>query len=522
MLSSLRLHLIPIKLKTTYRSIKRSRTTQLFLLVTLLHYFTQTVVQSGLFTLDQNAQSISSQILSAAKVPKGHFAWLTRDNSDFTLQLCSHVPEGKNINACVKVFETGTQPIPILNGFRKRDDMATMGNVAVAMNTTMDGNGNVLVNFPGMDVMTLDQQCTRVLIYADQVLRNSKREELALIGSEVWLLGISIFALAFCSIPHLVAGFFFRMLSTGWSAYAIWRTQDIHIRFNALISGPQGACGGAELFPSYFHDRLLWQVPDLVLNLVMLLASSVLVWRLCRDYKTLMFTRVGAPENVVRIYRYFLGVFVCLQLSVFLVLASIALWIDQLMNGAIAHISTHTTIYDALFISTVILLLPWIYMGWRSVRGEHTRTLIAFFTTAFVLFACWAIMYYSMVYRWTWLQWPFFASLTVASQLVLGFSIPLGYMCWRNFGQGLKQYLIADAVLENLDFEPEFFDVEKPSRPPSFADMKSTLYLENEPSFVDAATGYELRNNDTWSVIAVSPPAAYRSNGRERVPSGYI
>lgn len=70
-----------------------------------------------------------------------------------------------------------------------------------------------------------------------------------------------------------------RVLSAGWSGYAIWRTIDIHTRFTALITN--GACG-VDLFPHYFHDRLSVQIADLVLNVIALLVSCYLVWRLVK------------------------------------------------------------------------------------------------------------------------------------------------------------------------------------------------------------------------------------------------
>lgn len=46
------------------------------------------------------------------------------------------------------------------------------------------------------NITVLDEQCTRVVLYADQVLSNSRREEIALIGSEFWIFGISVFAVS--------------------------------------------------------------------------------------------------------------------------------------------------------------------------------------------------------------------------------------------------------------------------------------------------------------------------------------
>ena len=53
--------------------------------------------------------------------------------------------------------------------------------------------------------------------------------------------------------------------------------------------------------------------------------------------------------------QYFLAVFVSLQLAVFFLLVAMCLWIDQLINGTVADISSHTAIYQALFIFTTVV-----------------------------------------------------------------------------------------------------------------------------------------------------------------------
>ena len=70
-----------------------------------------------------------------------------------------------------------------------------------------------------------------------------------------------------------------RVLSTAWSAYEIWRTHDINRRFDALITN--GPCG-VDLFPGYFSRRLAVQIADLSLNVVALLLSAYLVWKLVK------------------------------------------------------------------------------------------------------------------------------------------------------------------------------------------------------------------------------------------------
>jgi hypothetical protein len=50
-----------------------------------------------------------------------------------------------------------------------------------------------------------------------------------------------------------------------------------------------------------------------------------------------------------------MAVCACLQLAAQFMLASSALWLDQLLNGAIANISSYTPVYKAQIIFTLIV-----------------------------------------------------------------------------------------------------------------------------------------------------------------------
>lgn len=101
-------------------------------------------------------------------------------------------------------------------------------------------------------------------------------EELALIFSQFWLLGISatavnsspchrqgfahvLWQIISQSVSHILAVFFMRVLSTGWSAYTVWRTEDLRIRLNRLVVNADTPCH-TDLFPDYFSTRLSFQV----------------------------------------------------------------------------------------------------------------------------------------------------------------------------------------------------------------------------------------------------------------------
>ncbi|KAH8115391.1 hypothetical protein DFH11DRAFT_1507661, partial [Phellopilus nigrolimitatus] len=432
-----------------YFRITISKITTCFFLFSFLHCFIHGIVQSVLFSFDAGADLRVSTILKEAEIPPNEIAWLTRHRDNFTLQLCKDVPiAGGNKSTCELIFQTGAGPIQVPQGYRKR---GSCGSCAKYIGENWD---RFLVDIckRGSPVF-LNEQCTRVLVYANQVLANSKREELALVGSEFWLLGLSVFAIMYDSIPHLIAGYLLRVLSTAWSAYAIWRTLDIRSRFQGLLT--DGACG-VDLFPDYFDHRIPVQIADLSLNTVALLLSCYLVWNLVRTYATCMFKRVGAPEHLIKVYRFFCGIFICLQMSVYLLVTSTSLWIDQLVH-ALVDISWHTHLYLGSFIVANIMLIPWIAMGWFSVRREMHRTMLAFLVVGALYVCGWGVIYYSQVFRWTWLQWPFFASLSVAAQIVQLASVVLGVVCRRSFHRGLAQYLYTDSMLERADFEPEVF-----------------------------------------------------------------
>jgi hypothetical protein len=332
--------------------------------------------------------------------------------------------------------------------------------VEVSYNSTGAIDGVDVSLDGGQSFFHLDNQCTRILVYADQVLKNSKREDCVLISVQFWLFSISFIAIMYDSIPHTLAVFCARVLVTGWSAYTIWRTIFIEDVFHHLVINPDSPCH-ANLFPTYFKSRTTFEIPDLVLNCTALFLSAILSWRLLKAYKTHSFKSLGAPAKIIRIYKYFMAVLVCLQLSVFILMTAMALWINQLIS--ILWMSLHTSFYVAGAIFTAVLLIPWITMGWYGIRRENKRLMSVFLVLGFIFISGWALMFYSLVYRWTFLQWPFLASLTVASYVVMIASMVLGIKCWLNFHQGLAHYLYAEDALASSDFEPEVFphDAEK-------------------------------------------------------------
>lgn len=155
-----------------------------------------------------------------------------------------------------------------------------------------------------------------------------------------------------------------------------------------------------------------------------------------------------------------------------------ALWINEIVNGAIAVLSMHTAAYIGLFIGSTIVRCS-LYLlsrplshvlqiasraldfdgkpslsylqnraladilliqGWFAVRREMKKLMAAFLILGFLYIAAWATMFYSLEYRWTFIRWPFFAALTAEAFVVMIASCVLGVTCRRNFDKGLAHY----------------------------------------------------------------------------------
>ena len=100
-----------------------------------------------------------------------------------------------------------------------------------------------------------------------------------------------------------------------------------------------------------------------------------------------------------------------------------------------------------------------------------------FFVVGLVLTVSWALMFYSVEFRWTFINWLFFATLMTEALVGMTASCVLGVICWRNFDKGLAHYrsfcaldfflfllelttfaVYVENILAKDDFHPELFD----------------------------------------------------------------
>lgn len=298
-------------------------------------------------------------------------------------------------------------------------------------------------------VVNLDQTCLIALSFPVEVLNNTKREDIIFIAFHFWVLGMSVVALLNESIPHILASLLTHVLATSWAGFQLTQTAQFHDQFSRLTVN--GACSPINLlkFPDYWLQRRYAEIPILALNVLALFVSVFLTWKLIKLFGWQTFKRVGASLTINRVYKFVLILSITIQLSFFFIIATAALWIDQLYNGDIGKLADLKTLYRSFSIATLIVMVPWLITGWFATRRELRSPMLIFLLAAVGYMGGWAAMFVSTSFRWTFIQWPFFSIMASASVLLTSATLILGIVCMINFGKGLLRYLQAQERLES-------------------------------------------------------------------------
>ncbi|KAG9089215.1 hypothetical protein FS749_001530 [Ceratobasidium sp. UAMH 11750] len=379
-----------------------------------------------------------------------------------------------------------------------------------------DGAGN-----HETDEAFISNVCVQVLQWPLQTLWNTQREDAVFIGFQFWVLGMSIVALLNESVPHIIAAFLTHVLVTAWSIYQIVHTANFRSQFNRLTT--RGACGGVNLLPLYWQARANAEIPVLVFNVIALIGSAYMSWRLLKTFGWLTFKRVGASLEINRIYKLVLSLAIVLQLSLFFVVVSIALWLEELYHGPSVVETSMSAVYKTIVIVQLVALGPWLVMGWYAVRREMRKTMIAFLVLSALFIAAWAGMFLCTVWRLAFITWMFFRLISVTASTLTVLAFGLGVVCWLNFGKDFPNHLRVHEDQEGSDFIPAqlSYDPEKAEKVefpaqnaiPTFADAFSS-----RPSTIVSYSTHSHSNSDTSIVpprVAPRPPI-YQSFEVER------
>lgn len=451
-----------------YSRITFSRFTISFFVFSLIYCLTQGILQSTLHGDDFDHRRLLSTlvepVLSLSEKNMRNLTFFTGSQGKWRLETCSDVPhalvlgpKAKQEYPCMSVFESAM----VYDNAPEKTRTLDWGSVMMA---TLERNIDTVPYEPGVSITssphrnttTLSRQCVQTLYLPKETLNNARREDIALICLQFWLFAISVIAVVNDSVPHLLTVLFTRTFVTGWSAYTVWRSFRDQAMLEEVFMNPGTPCS-IDLFSAYFKRRIPLQISDLVLSSTGLMIFTFLTVMLLKAYSAESIRCVGAPEHINRINKYFLALLACLQLEAFTLTTGLGLWIDTLLNTAIGRVTPLMKIYTGAFVGTMLILPIWITVGWIATKRERRWMMHMFLALSFGILAGWMIMFYSIVYRWSFLQWPFLGCYTVASQTLVFASLLLGLVCRINFGKGHAEYLQAEEALSSLNFTREVF-----------------------------------------------------------------
>lgn len=450
------------QLKQIYARVARNRLTAVFFLFGLIHCIAQGVIQSFLFTVDSQYYDLLFSITHTADIPSTNYTNLVYvHGGGFELEICDFIP--RNLGNCSSIFNSNA---PLNSSNAPAIDSALSGEIVTSYLNPQDfsisrnSDGDVIFEAAkGAGSVTFNPTCTNMLLYPTQHFQNNRREDVVFGLLQIWLFGLSIMAMMYDSVPHVLTVFIVRLSLTAWSTYELWRTGWQQSIFYQMYEESGTPCS-VNMFVEYFATRVLYEIPDLILNCTALGISGYLSWTLLRTYNAETFTTVGAPKQIMKMYKYFLALQVCLQLEVFVLITAAALWANQLFNSYITNMTEpgHTKIYEAIILFYAIVTGPWLFMGHHGIRFEKRVVLAAFLCVELLFILGSSLMFLSDLYQWTFYAWPCLGCFITASLLLLVASFVLGLVCFKNFGKGLSQYLYAEANLSSSNFASEIFE----------------------------------------------------------------
>ncbi|KIK99777.1 hypothetical protein PAXRUDRAFT_822394 [Paxillus rubicundulus Ve08.2h10] len=473
---------LPVKLRLFWDRITLSKTATFYFVFSVLHCVVQVIFQVQAFRINVQAAHLLASIAQQGDAIDSDAFYVFESD----LRLCDNVPASFSTASCQVIWD-GMLGNNTLTPTSSRANATALSLDAIeavppSSSTTfkrhpfgdieaVEVSNTVQVVVSGLgqnnESVVLNGRCLWALGWPIQILRNTEREDLTFIAFQVWALGMSIVALLNESVPHTIASLLTHMVATAWAGFQVFNTAQFRRDFAEVTTN--GACHPINLLPSYWQSRAAAEIPSLVLNAVALLVSASLSWRLAKSFGWQTFKRVGASLIISRTYKLVLSLSIVIQLSLFFIVTSIALWLDQLWSGAIGHLASSSPVHKPLLIITLILLVPWLALGWFSVRRERKLGMLIFLVMCLGYLGGWGAMFGSTTFRWTYMTWTFFGVMTTASVFLTLISFILGVVCRINFGHGLPRYLNPRGPLPGDDFEPVTFgsDLEKVAFPSS-------------------------------------------------------
>ncbi|KAK0497794.1 hypothetical protein EDD18DRAFT_1351609 [Armillaria luteobubalina] len=438
------------RLKLVYTRITLTRFTLLYTIVALLTCIVLASLQGLAYHDNSEAANLISDILDVAGNVTNGLTILSGN----VLQYCHDIPSESDAN-CVPI-RPGNSTFAAGAGNTTDDDDFVQHHVSAHSFSKRDGpalvfdpSGATVGVKVGDNILPVP--CLRSFHWLGDV------EDVVTLLYQIWMLSLSIVAVSdyprpivlilvtqFSSDPERVsspsrASLAGHLLGTAWAGFRVSSSKHLQERYNEFIV--HGTCDGIDLLQNWWSLRTRHTVPVVVLNVVAFLTLLFLSVNLYKVYANQSFSRVGGSPEINRVYKaccFVLLLSVMLQLAGFFALAATGMWIDKISVGTIRRIQArHRHLYLAAFGVTAACDLPWVVLGWISAFRPSCLP--------------------SNLYRFIFMSWPFFATMTVTTYILLVATSALGVVCRLHFNKGLAQFLRVSDALEGMDFTPAYF-----------------------------------------------------------------
>jgi hypothetical protein len=344
------------------------------------------------------------------------------------------------------------------------------------------------------------------------------------------------------SIPHVWATFITHLIAAQWSAFQLWSTHTFKAEYSRLIMGVNdpngylgllggpGACDGQDMLLSYFKPRMDAELITAILNFISVFGSGYLAYRLVHVFGWSTFKHIGASVVINRIYKLALTLTILIQLALFYIVTSVvrslAIHFDcskihslgtmdrptVFVSSSLSALSTSFSwLSSGLFgpdaallelqkawqIVILVALIPWLTLGWFSVRREWRHGMLVFNSLSAFFLVSWLGMYLSACSGWkltdftvvlfsdswrlTFMHWRFFSIIQVGAFTSCLLTFLLGILCRIFcFGRGLPQYLNPPSDDRAHDFKPAP-DVQWDAEKVQFPDSRDTIPQFTKP-----------------------------------------
>ncbi|KIK56193.1 hypothetical protein GYMLUDRAFT_47407 [Collybiopsis luxurians FD-317 M1] len=498
------------KIKLVYQRITLTRFTTFFFHLALINCIILVILQCVAFVDNENASEIITSFLDQANVTQNRIIFI----SDNELVKCKDLPRLSDADCKPWIASTDSDDSDDIKTHRALDGSVFVESGIVqrhhSENAKTEKYSNGTISGLQLDSgQVLDKNCLQSLIWLNEVIHDAMAEDIVTLVFQVWLFLLSFVTILNESLPHLGAAIAGHVLVTAWAGYRIENTYKLQEHYQQLIV--QQACDGVDFLGGWWNVRTDHAIPVLIFNVIAFVLATYLASRLYKVYARETFNRVRASPQLHKIYKLVLVLSVCIQLAGFFTVASTAMWLDKASTGSIKLVAKHLVLYRAVFSTMAVLGVPWAILGWKCIRSENRRHFLIFAIISFLLLASSSAIFASPLYQFIFQTWPFFATLTIVSYLLILVTTTLGVWSRTQFGKGLPEFLKEEEKLEGADFAPVYI--------PDSKDRKS----------FDSEKGYGLQESPFNSLppllakqpLQKPPPVQFTSHARYKTSSVY-